>query len=143
MSQRARKPASQTLTLKDAFETEYARRELERRAAEEATRRQQVKDLADAEMLHTALVADPDFLEIHGLTADRRRYMVSLDHARFRITAYFEGGHAALTLSDKRTAPAAAAPRRQETAADMADALRLIALMLVDESRPMPKTEDR
>jgi hypothetical protein len=133
MSQRARKP--KPLSLKDAFETEYARRELERRRAEEAERAQQAEDLADAEALQAALGADPAFLEGHGLAVDRRRYMVSLDHARFRITAYFEGGKAAITLSDKRGAPASSAPRRQETAEDAADALRLIALMLVDEIR--------
>jgi hypothetical protein len=133
MSQRARKP--RPFTLKDAYETEYARRELERRREEEAAREQQAKDLADSEMLHGAFLADPDFLESHGLSADRRRYMVSLDHGRFRITAYFEGGKASITLTDKRGAPAAAAPKRQETAEDVAEALRLIALMLVDEIR--------
>jgi hypothetical protein len=122
------------LTLKDAFETEYARREMERRAAEEAERVQQARDLAGAEELHAALVADPEFLESRGLAADRRRYMVSLDHARFRLSAYFEGGRISITLSDKR-APGASAPRRQESATEVADALRLIAQILVDEFR--------
>ena len=132
---RAHRRSPRTLSLKDAYETEYARRELDRRAAEEAERQQQAKDETGAEALHAAFLADPDFLERHGLAADRRRYMVSLDHARFRITAYFEHGKVALTLSDKRAAPATAAARLQDTAEDAADALRLIALMLVDEIR--------
>jgi hypothetical protein len=131
MTARTRKP--KPLSLKDAYETEFARRELERRKQEEAERLQQEKDLADAEVLHGALLTDMEFLATRGLTADRRRYMVSLDHARFRITAYFEGGKAAITLSDRRGA--ASQPKRQETAEDVADALRLIALMLVDEIR--------
>jgi hypothetical protein len=135
MTARARRSASKPLSLKDAFETEFARRELERRAAAEAERAQQAADLAAAEALHAALTDDPAFLESRGLVADRRRYMVSLDHARLRITAYFEGGQASVTLSDKRSHPAASAPRRQETAQDVADALRLVALMLVDEIR--------
>jgi len=134
MTARARKPAAKPLSLKDAFETEFARRELERRAAEDAARAQQAKDLADAEVLHDALAADAEFLESRGLTADRRRYMVSLDHARFRLTAYFEGGQAAITLSDKRAQPTSG-PRRQESAEGVADALRLIARILVDEIR--------
>jgi hypothetical protein len=133
MTAAVRKP--KVLSLRDAFETEYARRELERRRKEEAERAQQERDLADAEALHAALVADPEFLESRGLAADRRRYMVLLDHARFRVTAYFEGGQAALTLSDKRGAPAVSQPKRQESAEGVADALRLIALMLVDEIR--------
>ena len=47
MSTRAKKP--KTLNLKDAFETEFARRELERRAKEEAERQQQEIDLEGAE----------------------------------------------------------------------------------------------
>ena len=40
--------AAKPLSLKDAFETEYARREVERRAKEEAERKQQEADLAGA-----------------------------------------------------------------------------------------------
>ena len=123
-------------TLKDAFETEYARRELERRAREEAERKQQEADLAGAEELLAALAADPEFLASRGLTADRRRYAVVLDHERFRITAYFEHGVIAVTLSDKRSTPAGAtAPRRQENVDNAPDALRVIAQFLVEETR--------
>ncbi|MDB5446988.1 MAG: hypothetical protein JWQ97_2305 [Phenylobacterium sp.] len=136
MSQRSRRPATRPLSLKDAFEREYARRELERRARDEAERLQQERDLEGAEQLHAALADDPGFLEARGLTADRRRYTVSLDHARFRIAAYFDGGKVAVTLSDKRAAPASAAsPRRQDTVEGAEDALRLIAQFLVEETR--------
>ena len=136
MSLRSRKPAAKLLSLKDAFEREYARRELERRARNEAERLQQERDLEGAELLHAALAADAGFLEGRGLTADRRRYTVSLDHARFRIAAYFDGGTVAVTLTDKRAAPTSAAtPRRQETAESAEDALRLIAQFLVEETR--------
>jgi len=128
---KARKP--QVLTLKDAFETEFARREMERRAREDAERQQQEADLAGAQALYEAATADGDFLAGHGLTADVRRYTVSLDHARFRIAAYFEGGKASVTLSDKRGA--AAAPRKQEIVENADDALQIMAQFLADETR--------
>ena len=136
MSSPRRSVEKQPATLKDAFETEYARRELERRARDEAERRQHEADLAGAEALHAALVADPEFLASHGLAADRRRYAVALDHERFRVTAYFEAGVVAVTLSDKRAAPAGATvPRRQDKVAGTPDALRVIAQFLVEEIR--------
>ncbi|MGN6557623.1 MAG: hypothetical protein ACTHLH_06380 [Solirubrobacterales bacterium] len=131
-----RKTAARPLTLKDAFETEFARREMERRAREEAERRQQEADLAGAEALHAALTADAEFLASRSLTADRRRYTVALDHERFRISAYFEAGSINVTLSDKRAAAAGASvPRRQETVEGVPAALRAIAQFLVDEIR--------
>lgn len=131
-----RKVLAKPLSLKDAYETEFARREMQRRARDEAERKQQAADLADAGTLHAAFLADPDFLASRGLTADRRRYTVSLDHDRFRISAYFEGGKVGVTLSDKRAAAAgASAPRRQETAESVSEALRAIAQMLVEEIR--------
>ena len=132
----SRKATDKPLSLKDAFETEYARRQMERRAREEAERKHQEADLAGAEALHGALTRDPGFLESHGLTADRRRYAVVLDHARYHITAYFEHGLITFTLSDKRMAPAGAtAPRRQENVESVPDALRAIAQFLVAEIR--------
>ena len=62
---RSKKPRA--LTLKDAFETEFARREMERRAREEAERKQQEQDLADAKALHAAVSADGDFLKKRGV----------------------------------------------------------------------------
>ena len=134
MSTKTKKPAA--LTLKDAFETEFARREMERRAREDAERQQQEADLASAQALHDAISADPDFLAKRSLTADLRRYTVSLDHKDYRISAYFEGGKANVTLSDKRTTnPGSAAPRKQETVESVEDALRFMAQFLADETR--------
>ncbi len=134
MTARSAKP--KILTLKDAFETEFARRELERRARDEAERKQQERDLANAQALHAALAADADFLSARALTADIRRYTVSLDHKDYRIAAYFEGGKAVVTLSDKRsTVPGSAAPRKQETVETVEDALRVMAQFLADETR--------
>jgi hypothetical protein len=133
MTARARKLKAPTL--RDAFETEYARREMERRKREDEQRRLQAADLAGAEALHEALAADGAFLAEHGLTVDRRRYAVSLDHARYRISAYWENGRATVALSDKRAAHPGASPREQESVDTVEDALRLIAQFLVDETR--------
>jgi len=124
------------LSLKDAFETEYARREMERRARDDAERKQQEQDLANAQALHAAVSADGKFLNDRGLSADLRRYTVSLDHAHYRVAAYFEGGKASVTLSDKRTtSPGSAAPRKQETVESVEDALKVMAQFLADETR--------
>lgn len=123
------------LSLKEAFAAEQIRRDLARRAREDAQRRQQEEDLFRAEELEGALAADAAFLSEHGLTLDRRRYTVSLDHAEFRIGCYFEVGKASVTASDKRTTlPGAAAPRKQETVETVADALRVMAQYLADET---------
>jgi hypothetical protein len=124
------------LTLKDAFEVEFARREMERRKRDEAERKQQEEDLARATQLLEALQADPEFLAQHELVVDRRRYTVSLDHRDFRIAAYFEAGKASVTLSDKRTAnPGAVAPRKQLSVESLEEALSVMAQFLVDETR--------
>lgn len=134
MTARAKKPKA--LSLKEAFETEVARREMERRAREEAERRQQAQDLADAKALHEIVGADQAFLTARALTADLRRYTVSLDHKLYRVAAYFEGGHATVTLSDKRIASAgSSAPRKQQTVEGVADALKVMAQYLADETR--------
>ena len=136
MSAKTEHAAEKPLSLKLAFEAEYARREAERRAREEAVRKQQEADLAGADQLLAALSADPEFLSSRSLVADQRRYTVILDHERYRISAYFESGAVAVTHSDKRAAPAgAAAPRRSETVHSVPDALALIAQFLVDETR--------
>jgi hypothetical protein len=124
------------LTLKAAFETEFARREMERRAREEAERKQQEGDLASAQALHDALTADGDFLAKRGLSVDIRRYTVSLDHADYRIAAYFEAGKANVTTADKRTAnPGSTALRKREIAETVEDALKIMAQFLADETR--------
>jgi hypothetical protein len=129
------KTAEKPLSLRDAFEKESARRDMERRAREEALRRQQEADLAGAGQLLAAVTADPDFLQGRALVAEQRQYSVLIDHERFRISAYFENGAISVTHSDKRGAPAGAtAPRRQETVHSLPDALRLIAQYLVEET---------
>ena len=134
MTASTKKPAA--LTLKDAFETEFARREMARRAREDAERRQQEQDLADAQALYAAVSADGDFLRAKGLVADLRRYTVSLDHKTYRVAAYFEAGKANVTLSDKRmSSPGSAAPRKQETVETVEDALKVMAQFLADETR--------
>jgi hypothetical protein len=123
------------LSLKTAFETEFARRDAERRAREDAERRQQEQDLASAQGLHAAIAADADFLAGRGLSVDIRRYTVSLEHDDFRIAAYFEGGKAQVTASDKRTVhPGSAAPRKQEVVDSVEDALAIMAQYLADET---------
>ena len=122
------------MSFRRAFEAEHARRDAERREREDAERRQQEEDLARAETLFGALNADADFLAAKGLTVDRRRYTVSLDHAAFRIATYFDGGSALVTSADKRTSPGAA-PRRQETVESVEDELRMMAQFLADETR--------
>ena len=129
------KTKTATLSLKAAFEDEQVRREAARRARDDAERRQQEEDLARAEELESALRADAAFLSDHALTLDRRRYTVSLDHADFRIAAYFEAGRASVTSADKRTAhPGATAPRKQESVDTVPDALRVMAQFLADET---------
>jgi hypothetical protein len=133
MTTRTKKPRA--LSLKDAFETEFARREMERRARDEEVRRQQEADLTSAQALHGALITDADFLASRTLSADIRRYTVSLDHKDYRIAAYFEGGKANVTLSDKRTNPGPAALRKQETVESVEEALKVMAQFLADETR--------
>ena len=137
MSERKPRKGKTRLTLKDAFEVEYARRAMEQRKREEAERKQQEEDLARATQLQAALDSDPDFLAEHALVVDRRRYTVSVDHDDFRIAAYFEMGKASVTLSDKRSPamPGAAAPRKQMTVETLEEALGVMAQYLVDETR--------
>ncbi|WP_374468478.1 hypothetical protein [Phenylobacterium sp.] len=136
MTTRTKKGATKALSLKDAFEVEFARREMERRKRDEAERRQQEADLANAEALFNALSGDPEFLAKHHLSVDRRRYTVNIDHENFRIAAYWEAGKGSVTSSDKRTTlPGSAAPRKQETVESVEDALRVMAQFLVDETR--------
>ena len=66
MTARTKKPKK--LSLKDAFEAEYARRQAERREREEAERRQQEQDLEHATELEALLAAEPGAVE--RLSAD-------------------------------------------------------------------------
>ena len=123
------------LSLQAAYEAEQARRAAERQAKIEAEQVQQEKDLARAEELEGLLRADADFLGHRGLTLDRRRYTVSLDHERFRIAAYFEAGKAVVTSADKRSIVPGAAPRKQQDAETLAETLGVMAAFLADETR--------
>ncbi|MBA4792545.1 hypothetical protein [Phenylobacterium sp.] len=126
---------TQMMNLKAAFEAEHARRDAERRAREEAELQRQAEDLARAEALEAALAEDPAFLASKGLELSRRRYTVSLDHADYRIAAYFEDGQCSVTAADKRTATSSAAPRKQQFVESVEDALLVMAQFLADETR--------
>jgi hypothetical protein len=135
MTQRNSSSETTPLSLKAAFDVEQAKRENERRAREDAERRQQEEDLGRSEQLYDALISDPDFLARHGLTVDWRRYTVLLESGDFRIRAYFEAGEATVTVGDKRSVAVAGspAPRKREVVNSVADALRVVAEFLVDE----------
>jgi len=129
-------PSRTTLmTLKAAFEAELARREAERRAREEAEMQRQAEDLGRAEALEAALGQDAEFLAARDLVLERRRYTVTLDHADYRIAAYFEDGRVSVTAADKRNATTSAAPRKQQFAESVEDALLIMAQFLADETR--------
>lgn len=119
--------------LRAAFEAEQARRDAERSAREDSERRQQEADLARAEQLERLLGEDPAFLISKGLVLDRRRYTVTLDHADFRLAAYFEGGQASVRAGDKRTAISGAAPRKETLVESVEDVVLVIAQYLADE----------
>ena len=129
-------PSRTTLmTLKAAFEAELTRREAERRAREEAEMQRQAEDLGRAEALEAALGQDAEFLAARDLVLERRRYTVTLDHADYRIAAYFEDGRVSVTAADKRNATTSAAPRKQQFAESVEDALLIMAQFLADETR--------
>jgi len=121
------------VSLKLAFEAERTRRDAERREREEAERRQQEEDLARAEELERLLGEDPGFLQSKNLMLDRRRYTVTLDHADFRLAAYFEGGRASVRAADKRTAISGPAPRKETMVETVEDAVLVMAQYLADE----------
>ncbi|HMP61907.1 MAG TPA: hypothetical protein PKA17_02190 [Phenylobacterium sp.] len=123
------------MNLKAAFEAEHARRDAERRAREEADLQRQAEDLARAEALEAVLAAEPAFLAEREISLSRRRYTVQLDHADYRIVAYFEDGQISVTSADKRTATSSAAPRKQQFVDTVDDALLVMAQFLADETR--------
>ncbi len=122
------------MSFQHAFEAEQLRRERERQAREEAERAQQEADHDRATALHQALAAESVFLQSRKLTLDRTRYAVTLDHADFRLRAYFEDGKVSVTSADKRDALAtSAAPRKQVSVDSVEDALNVMAQLLADE----------
>ena len=125
--------AASKVSLAKAFEAEQARRDDERRAREEAERKQQEEDLGRAEELQSLLAQDQPFLAAKGLTLDRRRYTVTLDHSDFRISAYFEAGKAVVRAADKRSTISGAAPRKEQFVESVEDAVLVMAQFLADE----------
>ena len=123
------------LSLKAAFEAELTRRDAERHAREEAERRQAEADLDRAAQLESMLGADPDFLRERGVSLERRRYTVVLEHPDFRIQTYFEAGVGTVTALDKRSATTSGAPRKQQAVESVEDALLVMAQFLADEIR--------
>ncbi|MDZ4320587.1 MAG: hypothetical protein U1A07_17375, partial [Phenylobacterium sp.] len=113
----------------------HARREAERQAREAAEQQRQAEDLARAEGLEAILAKDSEFLASRGVGLERRRYTVTLDHADYRIAAYFEDGQVSVTASDKRNATTSAAPRKQQFAESVEDAVLIMAQFLADETR--------
>jgi len=125
------------MTLRQVFEAEQARRAEERRARDDAERAQQEADLARAAELRDLLAADVAFLAERGLnlTMSATRFTVVLDHADYRIQAYFESGRIEVRSADKRTATLpTAAPRKQQSVESVEDALLVIAQYLADEA---------
>jgi hypothetical protein len=124
------------MTLRTAFEAEHARREADRRARAEAERLRQEADHARAVELHDAIAADPDFLAQKKLVLELSRYTVVLEHADYRLRAYFEDGQVNVTSADKRTASTpTAAPRKQAYVESVEQALDTLAQYLADETR--------
>jgi hypothetical protein len=125
----------QAVSLRQAFFDELGRREIARRAREDAERAQQESDNNRAMALYQALAREEDFLREKGLILDHTRYAVTLDHENFRLRAYFEDDKASVTSADKRnTASLSAAPRKQETVDTVEAAVELMAQYLADES---------
>jgi hypothetical protein len=122
------------ISFQQAFEAEQIRRETERQAREDTERAQQEADHSRATALFEALTAESAFLNARKLTLDRSRYAVTLDHAQFRLRAYFEAGDVSVTSGDKRDSMAtSAAPRKQATVKSAEEALSVLAQFLADE----------
>ena len=76
-----------------------------------------------------------EVLQEKGITLDRRRYTVSLNHSDFVIDAYFEAGKANVRSADKRTATTqTAAPRKSQTVDTVEEAITVMAQYLADET---------
>ena len=123
------------MSLRQAFEAEHLRREQERVAREDEERARQEADHYNAQALHDRIAADAGFLADKGLQLELSRYTVVLDHADYRLRAYFEDGQINVTSADKRSASTpTAAPRKQEIVETVDDALAVLAVFLADEA---------
>ena len=123
------------MSFRSAFEAERLKRDADRRAREDAERARQEADEARSVQLYEALAADPGFLAEAGLTLDRSRYTVMLEHSDFRLRAYFEDAQITVTSADKRSATTiTAAPTKQEVVDSVDQALGVLAQYLADET---------
>ncbi len=122
------------MSFQHAFEAEQLRRERDRQAREDAERAQQEADHGRATLLFDALASEAAFLNSRSLVLDRTRYAVTLDHADYRLRAYFEDGEVSVTSADKRDLSAtSAAPRKQAMVGSVEEALNMMAQLLADE----------
>ena len=78
---------------------------------------------------------DPGFLAEKKLTLEHTRYTVMLEHADFRLRAYFEDAQINVTAADKRSATTiTAAPTKQQSVDSVEQALDVLAQYLADET---------
>jgi hypothetical protein len=123
------------MSFRQAFDAERLKRETDRRAREEAERARQEADEARSLELYEILAADPAFLAEKKLTLEHTRYTVLLEHADFRLRAYFEDAQINVTAADKRSATTiTAAPTKQQFVDSVEQALDVLAQYLADET---------
>ena len=123
------------MSFRQAFDAERLKRETDRRAREDAERARQEADEARSIELYEILAADPGFLAEKKLVLERSRYTVGLEHADFRLRAYFEDSQINLTSADKRSATTiTATPTKQQSVDSVEQALDVLAQYLADET---------
>ena len=124
-----------TMSFRQAFDAERLKRDVDRRAREDAERARQEADEARSIELYEVLAADPGFLAEKNLVLERSRYTVGLEHADFRLRAYFEDAQINVTAADKRSATTiTAAPTKQQSVESVEQALDVLGQYLADET---------
>ncbi|MFD3262389.1 hypothetical protein [Phenylobacterium ferrooxidans] len=122
------------MSFRQVFDAERLKRDAERRARADAERARQEADEARSIELYEILAADPEFLAEKKLVLERSRYTVGLEHADFRLRAYFEDAQINVTAADKRSATTTAAPTKQQFVDSVEQALDVLAQYLADET---------
>ena len=123
------------MSFRQAFDAERLKRDADRRARGDAERARQEADEARSIELYDILAADPEFLAEKKLVLERSRYTVGLEHADFRLRAYFEDAQINVTAADKRSATTiTAAPTKQQSVESVEQALDVLAQYLADET---------
>ncbi|WP_340646769.1 hypothetical protein [Phenylobacterium sp.] len=123
------------MSFRQAFDAERLKREADRHARDEAERARQEADDARSVELYEILAADPGFLAEKKLALEHTRYTVVLEHADYRLRAYFEDAQINVTAADRRSASTmTAAPTKQEFVDTVAEALDVLARYLADET---------